>query len=157
MKKVFNVIDTLITLTICVIALSMVVPLLFNIRTYVVMSSSMVPTFSPGAICYIDKNQRDPEIGDIIAYRLSDELVTHRVVAIDEDGNYITQGDNNETEDLAPVTPEQVVGKNVFWVPYFGYFVVWIQTAPGIIICLTVVIAYAILSRLIMRRNERWN
>lgn len=157
MRKIYNVIDTIITVCIISIALVMVVPLLFNIRSYVVMSSSMEPVFGPGSVCFIDRKDTQPQEGDIIAYSLSDELITHRVIDIDANGNYITKGDNNDVPDLAPVTPAQVVGKNVFWIPYFGYFIIWIQTTSGCVIFVTAIIAYIIISRLVLSRKEYWN
>lgn len=157
MRKVYNVIDTIITVSIIAIALVMVVPLLFNIRSYVVMSSSMEPVFGPGAVCFIDRKDTAPQKGDIIAYSLSEELITHRVIDVDADGNYITKGDNNDVPDLAPVTPAQVVGKNIFWIPYFGYFIVWIQKPIGYISFIVLIVAYIIFSRIVLSRKEYWN
>lgn len=157
MKKAFEIFDTILVVIILGFALLMLVPRLFHITPYVVMTSSMYPTIPAGSICFIDEKDTEPEIEDVIAYKLSTELITHRVVGIDENGNYITQGDNNDAVDLAPVTLGQVVGKNIFWVPVVGIIMTWVKTVPGIIVTISVLAVYLILSRVIMNRKDSWN
>mgnify|MGYP004531771457 FL=1 len=98
-----------------------------------IMSYSMVPTFSRGAVVISVKvNQKDLEklkIGDILHYKSKNGDVIHRIIDIkkDNEGNFIfqTQGDNNGAPDSNWVNPEQVIGKIKIYIPYIGYPSVW--------------------------------
>jgi hypothetical protein len=48
--------------------------------------------------------------GDIVVFRLGDELLCHRVAALREDGSLLTQGDNSSRPDQ-PVSRADVLGK----------------------------------------------
>lgn len=135
--KVFKVIcNTLCSILIgalIIIAGLLIVPKFIGYEQYVVMSGSMEPNIHVGAIAY-DKPVAfaDVEAGDIITYRLDgDVLVTHRVLRTQDD-TLIMKGDANETEDAAPVTSNQVVGKCYFSIPYIGYVSMYIRTGLGI-------------------------
>jgi hypothetical protein len=51
----------------------------------------------------------DIEIGDIIAYRVGEKSIIHRVVDMNESG-YYTQGDNNKLRDPVVVQFDQIEG-----------------------------------------------
>lgn len=61
----------------------------------------------------VNPNDKSIQVGDIITFSEGDYWVTHRVVEIDENGNYITQGDSNNVRDADPVTEENYIGKVV--------------------------------------------
>ena len=84
------------------------------------------------SICFVNHNinYETIQVNDIIAFRYGEMLVTHRVVAITDDG-MITQGDSNESKDLTPVTKENYIGKTVFAIPNLGYFLTWAFTLRG--------------------------
>lgn len=68
--------------------------------------------------------------GDIIQFRKERVTVMHRVVEIQETEDlrfFITKGDANNAPDLAPVVPEQVVGKVVFKIPKLGWVAIVIK------------------------------
>ena len=44
-----------------------------------------------------------------------------------EDGNYITKGDANSTEDLIPVQKQQVNGIVIFHIPLAGYVLMFFR------------------------------
>jgi signal peptidase len=97
-----------------------VLPYIFGIKPYIVLSGSMEPTISTGGLVWINTREKDIQINDIAAYELPDgEYVTHRVIAVEND-EYIFKGDANETEDLAPVRRDQIVGKYMFAIPQLG-------------------------------------
>lgn len=69
-------------------------------------------------------------VGDIVTYvSKNDTLITHRIVAITEDG-YVTQGDSNNVADAA-IRAEQVRGKVVFRIPKVGAFVDFFRSPLG--------------------------
>lgn len=92
----------------------------------VVLSGSMEPALQTGGLAVTDKSKTKPEIGDIITYHLGDSLVSHRVTGIGRDG-YVTKGDANDGEDIAPVSAGQILGTVVFCMPFAGYGVMFLQ------------------------------
>jgi len=79
-----------------------------------VASGSMEPTIHTGDIIIINTNENYFDIDDIITfYDKEGSFVTHRIISKDEDGNFITKGDMNNTDD-GIVRPNQVVGKCIY-------------------------------------------
>ena len=69
---------------------------LAGIRPYIVMSGSMEPAILTGSLCFVNTNAEFADVreGDVIAFRSAmGTLVTHRAVAVTEDG-VETCGDN---------------------------------------------------------------
>ena len=71
-------------------------PLGFGIAE--VLSDSMYPTIKTGDVVIIVP-QDEYQVGDIVAFQDDNMVVTHRIVGIHENGDFITQGDANNTED----------------------------------------------------------
>ncbi len=98
---------------------------LFPFHPALVLSSSMTPTFDAGDVVIIAKVSADVvRQGDIIQFRGEKVTIMHRVVEIQETEEakfFTTKGDANNAPDLAPVAPEQVVGKVVFTIPKIGW------------------------------------
>lgn len=98
-----------------------------------VMSYSMVPTFSRGAVVISVKVKEDKmdtlKIGDIIHYKSENGDVIHRIIDIKEDENgkliFQTQGDNNNAPDQKWVETSQILGCVKMYIPYLGYPSVW--------------------------------
>ena len=49
-----------------------------------------------GDVVYVTDG--DPNVGDIVVLSVDEQLVTHRIVGV-EDGGFITKGDANEYSD----------------------------------------------------------
>jgi len=139
--KILKVIINVITTLIIVIGGIFLGLYLFGIIPYIVLSGSMEPTIYTGSLCFIDKNYDYQKIEekDIIAFKVNNTLVTHRVDNITEEG-IVTKGDSNNTVDGTVITKDNYVGKNIFWIPMLGYVVVAFQTTTGKIILITCVI-----------------
>jgi len=67
------------------------------------------------------------EIGDVIVFNSQGQMenqkkifVTHRIFKVTEDG-FVTKGDACDRPDKGLVTPEKVVAKYCYGIPYFGY------------------------------------
>lgn len=84
--------------------------------------------FNRGDMLIISKNNEIKE-GDLILFKTSrPQPILHRVVAI-QDGTYQTKGDHNRdsvSEEKA-ISPEQISGKAIFRIPYFGMGTIFIQ------------------------------
>lgn len=98
-----------------------------------IMSYSMVPTFSRGAVVISvnikEKDLRKLQVGDILHYKSQNGEVIHRIIDIKENEYeeiiFQTQGDNNNAPDGNWVEPEQVIGYVKVYIPYIGYPSVW--------------------------------
>jgi len=103
-------------------------PILFGYKPLVVLSGSMKPQFQTGSLIYYqDYDGQVLKIGDIITYKdVNNNIVSHRIVKVNKD-NYILRGDNNNTNDLNPVTKDQIIGidsnVSIRLVGYYVYFV----------------------------------
>jgi len=101
---------------------------------YIVRSGSMTPAFKVGDMV-ITGPASGPfgggiKPGAIVTYARGTELVTHRVVSL-ENGVIITKGDANEGPDSQPVVTAQVKGVYLFKIPGLGYLSAFIHTRVG--------------------------
>lgn len=89
----------------------------------------MEPYIETGSVVFVDTNEIIPEVGDVIAFRESnDVMVTHRVVAYDVNTNtYTTKGDANNSVDPNPVSPSQIVGTYKQNLSKLGYLLVLLE------------------------------
>ncbi len=105
----------IVTIIICAIC-AMLVFVRFRYDARYVETGSMRPEYQIGAIVLVDDSAYDsaePEVGDVAVYQSGNRQVMHRIVDIDENGDYIFEGDNNDSADFAPVERQQIVGKAV--------------------------------------------
>lgn len=115
-------------------------PGVFGIRPAIVLSGSMDPTIRTGDLVIIHetdaaKLQKD----DVICFMSSGKAITHRIVEVrtDDSGDvqYVTRGDNNDTEDQETVSPDQVQG---IWkgtrFGEIGNAILFMQTPTGMIL-----------------------
>ena len=84
----------------------------YRFRVY---SDSMVPALRPGAILRLEPVRPEQlAFGDLVATRLGDTLVCHRLTRLYSDPNgvrwVVTKGDRSSDEDF-PVRAEMVIGR----------------------------------------------
>ncbi len=89
-----------------------------------VQTDSMVPVFDPGDALIIRSSAKTFSEGQIVSYRSRNDprqIVSHRVVAIDEkQQQLITKGDNL-TEPDPPIRNWDVLGTAIYIIPKGGY------------------------------------
>lgn len=104
-------------------------PMITGAKPVVVLSGSMKPTFEVGTIIYYRAvPQEELAKGDIITYKMGNELVTHRIAELQDD-EYITQGDANNARDGKPVAYSDVQGRvGGLAIPVLGYGVQFINS-----------------------------
>lgn len=145
LRTIHNVIYRIVSTAIITLGLILLIVTLCGIRIYHVLTGSMGDLLPVGGACFVSTyaSYEDVQVGDVIAFRWSnDMLVTHRAVAITEEG-IITQGDVNNAPDEELVTVENFAGKTVFALPYVGAGLAPLKTPKeiaGIIICFTVLL-----------------
>ena len=82
-----------------------------------VVTGSMEPSLHTGDYIYVKKVPADElEVGDVITFRseegeVSGKLVTHRIIEITPEGDFITKGDANTIADSKRIRQDQIIGK----------------------------------------------
>lgn len=122
---------------------------------YIIISPSMVPTINVEDAVVVQRKEKEGlKVGDIITFTSSDPrysglTITHRIVGIEKSKNqkvyYRTKGDNNNTEDSALVSYDNIYGKVILRIPKIGYIQYALTSSYGIVFlvvipCLGIVI-----------------
>lgn len=108
MKMIIRYLIMLALIIISLIAFNMMNPI--NLYILNVKSGSMQPILNINDKIIV-KEESNYNIGDIITYQNSDNvLVTHRIIEKHEN-TFITKGDSNNSEDLLPITVNAIKGK----------------------------------------------
>lgn len=126
-------------------------PMPFGYGTAIVLSGSMEPTFSEGALLIV-KEAESYEINDIVVYQDGQSLVVHRIIDVDED-TVTTKGDANQIAD-APVHIKYIKGKVLVWIPVAGTIIKGIKTPVGTVVIILVAIALVEIPNRRQRRND---
>ena len=137
------------------------VPKLGGYCPLIVLTGSMEPMIQSGDLIIVKQvNTTDLEKGDVIAFydpeSNSNSILTHRIAeVINEDGviYYRTKGDANNTEDSKPVLADKVVGIYKSKIPNAGDAAIFMQTTPGLIVCVILPLILLIGIDLIRRRK----
>ena len=167
-KKAISIIVILILLPILLISIAILVdsythpdevPSFFGWKPFIVLSGSMETQISAGDIVVVKEiDTNELKKGDIIAFKDGNIVITHRideVTEIDGKTQYITKGDNNSTQDIGYVLPEQVEGVFKFKIARLGNIAMFIQTPLGMIVCLSIPIIIIILLQTADSKKEK--
>ena len=91
-------------------------------------------------------------------------VVTHRIIedpVVTESGKlqFITKGDNNNTNDSLPVSEDKVIAIYKFRIPGLGRLSMFMSTTPGLIICvfcpLVLLVGYDVIRRKLYDKNNQ--
>lgn len=112
----------------------------------IVLTDSMDPEIQSGDLIFCHTVEAEAvQVGDIISFYdpmgNGSTVVTHRVMEIKDEGtgrSFITKGDNNNTEDQMPVQAEDVIGLYKSRIAGAGNIAMFMQTTPGLIVCVIV-------------------
>jgi len=88
-------------------------------RVVAVQGESMSPAIERGDLLLVMRPDH-VELGDIVVFEADGSVVTHRVVAIGDDGGYVTQGDANPSPDRWGPGEIRIVGEYLFRIPVVG-------------------------------------
>ncbi|MEE1196602.1 MAG: signal peptidase I [Lachnospiraceae bacterium] len=125
MKKIFQIYQIclhFVTAAFLFLALINLMPRFFGIRPFVVLSGSMEPEISTGAVVFVDTRAAPEQmhVGDVITYQLNGTNITHRIVA-ETVSAVTTKGDANEQADFSPVPRASILGLVLFAIPFLGF------------------------------------
>lgn len=144
-------------------------PILFGIKSYVVLTGSMEPTIPVGSIIYTLKTPEYKK-GDVIAFENGGITVTHRIAGMKNEAGqnisllvsplegikkdqpifYQTKGDANKKEDSKLVSQKNVSGQVLTYLPYIGKLIFFLKTIPGFLLLI-------VLPTLVFVGSELWN
>lgn len=119
------------------------VPSVGGVFPMIVLTDSMYPQIKSGdlIICHTAEAEEIQE-GDVISFfdpmGSGTAVVTHRVLeVIEENGelSFRTKGDNNNAEDQVLVPEKNLVGIYRSRIPALGNVAMFMQTTPGLIVC----------------------
>jgi len=122
-------------IVLCLLAIPIIILLYLvlspDYMVLIVKSESMKPTFEMGDVIVL-RTYEDGEIepGQIIAFNVQGNTVTHRAVAVDE-GVITTRGDAVEDADPWELNSTNVRGTYVLKVPYLGYIAKFFRSKAG--------------------------
>ena len=150
---------TILLVVLIVACIPFTLPKILNYQAYTVISGSMEPEIETGSLVYIGKvKPQDVQAEDVIAFyggRDSNAIITHRVV---ENrvimGEFITKGDANQTNDMNPVSYEELIGRVELTIPKFGVIAQLLSGMQGKIVA-GCVIALAVVLHMIAAAVER--
>ena len=137
------------------------VPSVAGALPLIVLTDSMYPLIESGDLIICRTTEAEEiETGDVIAFfdpaGNGSSIVTHRVVEVTEQGGQIawrTKGDNNNTEDRLLVTADKLVAVyEGTRLPGFGNVALFMQTTPGLIVCVVCPILLLVGYDMIRRR-----
>ena len=126
------------------IFITIVFALIIGFRPVIIAGGSMLPTLERGDIIIIKKPAKEQiKVGDILTFRLSEDgsYCTHRIIEIDEMGNFYTQGDNpNNSPDGYPISYAQVVGITIYKFHYIPCILYYLLNIPNLIFVISAII-----------------
>jgi signal peptidase len=137
------------------------VPSIGGVMPLIVLTDSMYPDIKSGDIIFAKKTDANSiEVGDDISFfdpaGNGTSIVTHRVIEIiEEDGklSFRTKGINNNTEDRVAVPAEKLVGEYTgIRIAFAGNIALFMQTVPGLLICVVVPIVLLVGYDMIRRK-----
>ena len=108
-----------------------------------IASNSMYPLINVGDGVMIKIANENTEInqGDIIAYKLGEHIIVHRVKEVVNGNSYITKGDNNDVDDGNPIPKEDVMGIYKFQINGIDGLLQYIKSPLGILLSLILVVS----------------
>ena len=133
-------------------------PVLGGSTAYVfVKGTSMEPKYHTGDLVLV-RRRPSYEVGDIAAFTVAavgrgQNVVIHRVIAVEPDGTHILQGDNRDEPDPWHPTKDEIVGSPLLLLPRAGSWLSALAARPVFLALLCALIAGALV--LTGDRDER--
>ena len=134
---------------------SMPMPLGFGMAE--VLTDSMTDPNHPETSIYrgdviVVVPQDEYEVGDVVAFQSENIVVTHRIIEINEYGEFVTKGDSPEnTPDTDPLKKEYIFGKVVKVIPNMSGVIRFIKTP---VVSMVILLVAALLFVLSMKKEK---
>jgi signal peptidase I len=137
----FTLIVALVAATVAVAAR------LIPYTVYVIHTGSMTPTITPASAVIVHRGVY--HVGQPVSYWRGDQVITHRLIAINPNRTITTKGDANSTPDPWHVPVANIIGGVVAAPPFLGWAFIYLQQPPGFasvllaILCVVLVFSIA--------------
>lgn len=159
-STIFYTIFIALVIGIAGLLLGTMLPIPGSLEMKIVKSGSMEPEIPTGSLVVVKPAEAYIK-GDIITFgkdTKTDIPTTHRIIAINPDGSFVSKGDANEEADVNPVQRGEVIGKVIFSVPGAGYVLDFARTKLGFTLLIGIPAGLVILEELftIMRETQKW-
>lgn len=128
----------------------------------IVLTDSMYPDIKSGDLIFVSSvDASELQVGDVISFYAQEgdyaEIWTHKIIGIYENGGKLefeTQGVNNPTPDSSYRSEDHLVGKYTgVRLAGFGNVAMFMQTVPGLIVCVAVPIVLLVGYDIIRRKK----
>ena len=137
------------------------VPSIGGYSPLIVLTDSMYPNIKRGDLIITKAaDAKDVKVGDVISFFDPDgsgtSVLTHRVVElVEEDGKlfFRTKGDANNSEDPSLAPAENLIGLYQSKINGAGNVAMFLQSTPGLIVCIGVPLVLLVGFELLRRRN----
>lgn len=130
---------------VCINVLKQDLPTINGYGTLEVISGSMEPTIDVGDLIIVNTKYDELKENDIITfYDEKGSFVTHRIIEI-KDGEYVTKGDNNNSEDQGTISKNDIVAKYVTRLNGMGKLMASFQSPITMILILVIGILICVL------------
>lgn len=126
---------------------------IFGYTFFEVATGSMADTIQIGDAVVVELT-KDVKENDIIVYKEDDDFITHRLIEINENGDFVTKGDANNTEDK-PISESQVLGKVIYIIPKLGIWRRAILSPQVLILITTLVILLGVALKITTNTEEK--
>lgn len=108
---------------------------IFKYKLIAIATDSMKDLYARGDAVIIEYlKPEEIHVGDVMVFRHSNKVITHRVIEIkDKNGKiyYNTKGDNNKSADGFVTEDKDVIGRVDFVIKYIGYPTIYIEELFG--------------------------
>ena len=158
-KRIIEIIAIILIYNIILIIISSINGKDFSIlgyKAYIVNTNSMEPTIKVGDIVIIKKVKAEKlNQGDVITFTQEGEVITHRITKIETEEKstqYVTKGDNNNTEDTLKIKYEDIIGKEILTIPQLGKAM---QLLDSKIILLIIILIILICAFVKIKKKEK--
>ena len=156
-KKLLKAFSNTLLGLVVVLALLLYGTKLIGLNPYSVLSGSMQSVYPTGSLLYTrNVDPKTLEAGDIITFRMNGGVVcTHRIIELVPDNDhphtirFRTKGDENDFADNSLVEYDDVIGKAMFCIPFFGYLATYMAVPPGKYVAIAVAAAIILIEIII--------
>ena len=149
-KRIIEIIAIILIYNIILIIISSINGKDFSIlgyKAYIVNTNSMEPTIEVGDIVIIKKVKAEKlNQGDVITFTREGEVITHRITKIETEEKstqYVTKGDNNNTEDTLKIKYEDIIGKEILTIPQLGKAMQLLDSKIILLIIILIILIWA--------------
>ena len=125
-------------------------------KAYIVDTNSMEPTINVGDIVIVKKVKEDKlKQGDVITFTEEGEVITHRITKVETEEigiQYVTKGDNNNTEDTFKIRYNDIIGEEILTIPRLGKTVQILDSKIIILIIILIILIFILVK---IQKNEK--